>query len=263
MAGFRDRSTGSIELRVIPHPSVTLVLEFGDGSLVMYGATDRQQRGSFVGGLAPGSVHMRGKNIECVEVRLSPVVARAVLGAHPAESDHSVVALDDLWGRDAARIREQLSEIASWDARFAVAEASLTRRAAAGPLVDPEVVWAWDRIVVSRGSVRVEDLAVELGWSRRRLWTRFRSQMGLPPKRAAKLVRFNHAAHRLAAGDSAARVAAECGYADQSHLHRDVWAFTEMTPAALADDPGFAANQIAYPSRGTFVQDRRPRATSR
>src|SRR5436305_10201072 len=89
---------------------------------------------------------------------------------------------------------------------------------------------AWNRILVGRGQVRVDSLAAEVGWSRKRLWSRFHSQIGLPPKRAAKLVRFDRAAHRLTAGEDAARVAADGGYADQSHLHRDVVAFTGATP---------------------------------
>jgi AraC-like DNA-binding protein len=258
MAGFRNRNTGPIELQVVPHPSVTLVLEFGDGPLVVDDATGRQQRASLVAGLAPSGVRIRGENIECMEVRLSPMVAHAVLRACPAELNRAVVALDDLWGRDAARIQEQLGDAASWDDRFALTDALLARQVAAGPAVDPEVAWAWETIVASRGGVRVEDLAVEVGWSRRRLWTRFRSQVGLPPKRAAKLVRFHHAAHRLAAGDSAARVAAEGGYVDQSHLHRDVLAFSGATPVTLAGDPGFGADHIAFASQGTFVQDPRP-----
>ncbi|WP_232535473.1 helix-turn-helix domain-containing protein [Nocardia terpenica] len=256
MAGFRDRRTGPVELRVIPQPFVTLVLDFGDCPLVMDDAAGGQQRGSFIAGLVSDAVRMRGETIRCVEVRLSPVVAHAVLGACPAELDRAAVALDDLWGRDAARIREQLGEMASWDDRFAVAEALLARRGSAGPPVDPGVARAWDRIIVSRGRVRVEDLAIEVGWSRRRLWTRFRSQVGVPPKRAAKLVRFHHAVHRLAAGAGAARTAAECGYVDQSHLHRDVLAFSGMTPSVLAGDPGVAADHMAYASRGTFLQDR-------
>jgi transcriptional regulator GlxA family with amidase domain len=120
------------------------------------------------------------------------------------------------------------------------------------------VAWVWDRIVASRGSVRVEGLATELGWSRKRLWSRFRSQIGLPPKRAAKLVRFDHAAQRLTTGESAASVAVECGYVDQSHFHRDVVAFTGMTPATLAGDPGLVSEDLAYSGggrQGTFVQD--------
>lgn len=51
--------------------------------------------------------------------------------------------------------------------------------------------WVCDGIVASRGRVRVDDLAAEVGCSRKRLWSRFRSQVGLSPKRAAMLVRFD------------------------------------------------------------------------
>jgi len=109
------------------------------------------------------------------------------------------------------------------------------------------VAWAWRRIARGHGLVRVDRLAAEVGWSRKRLWSRFRSQLGLPPKRAAKLVRFDHAAHRLVAGEGAARVAADTGYADQSHLHRDVVAFTGVTPATVAGEPFLAVDDIAWP----------------
>jgi AraC-like DNA-binding protein len=106
--------------------------------------------------------------------------------------------------------------------------------------------FVWAQLVTSRGQVRVDQLAAEIGWSRKRLWSRFRSQIGLTPKRAAQLVRFDHAAHLLAAGHSAARVAAETGYADQSHLHRDVMAFAGVTPTAVAVAPWLAVDDVAW-----------------
>jgi methylphosphotriester-DNA--protein-cysteine methyltransferase len=81
------------------------------------------------------------------------------------------------------------------------------------------------------------------------LWSRFYSQIGLPPKRASKLVRFDHAVHHLAAGGDAAQVAADSGYADQSHLHRDVVEFTRATPATVAREPWLAVDDIAWPDR--------------
>lgn len=125
--------------------------------------------------------------------------------------------------------------------------------------MDPEVAWTWHRIVADRGLVRVDALAAEVGWSRKRFWSRFRSQLGLPPKRAVKLVRFDHAAHRLVAGEGAAHVAADTGYADQSHLHRDVRAFTGATPTAVAGEPFLAVDGIAWPSRGTTAAEVTPR----
>ena len=245
MAGFRAHATGHVDLRLVPHPAVTVFIDFGDGVLVNE-ASGQGLRGSVAAGLAPGAVFRgRGRDIECLQVRVSPVVAHAALGASP-ELGGTVAALDDLWGRDAARFRERLRAARSWGERFAIAEAVLARRQEAGRAVDPEVAFAWRRMAGSRGRVRVERLAAEAGWSRKRLWSRFRSQIGLTPKRAAQLVRFDHAAHLLAAGHSAAEVAADSGYADQSHLHRDVMAFAGMTPAAVAVTPWLAVDPVAW-----------------
>jgi AraC-like DNA-binding protein len=73
----------------------------------------------------------------------------------------------------------------------------------------------------------------------------------------AQLIRFDHAAHRLAAGHSAALVAAESGYTDQSHLHRDVRTFAGVTPRAVATAPWLSVDDIAWAESGTFLQDTR------
>jgi hypothetical protein len=51
----------------------------------------------------------------------------------------------------------------------------------------------------------------------------------------------------LAEGHGPARVSADCGYADQSHLHRDVVAFTGTTPATVAGEPFLAVDDVAWP----------------
>ncbi|MDJ0345413.1 helix-turn-helix domain-containing protein [Streptomyces sp. H10-C2] len=245
MAGFRARTTDLYDLDVVPYPAVTVAVDLGDEPLVVDDFNGRQQSGSVVVGLASGGVRGRGRDIGCLQIRLSPPVAHAVLGGC-AESGATVVSLDDLWGRDAARTQEQLRAAGSWDKRFAIAEAALLRRHEAGRAVEPEVAFVWAQMVTNLGGVRVERLAAEVGWSRKRLWSRFRSQIGLNPKRAAQLVRFDHAAHRLAAGHSAARVAAEIGYVDQSHLHRDVMAFAGVTPTAVAGAQWLAVDDVAW-----------------
>lgn len=132
--------------------------------------------------------------------------------------------------------------------RFTIAAEILGRRLGARPPVDPEVAYAWRRTLTSRGRVRVDGLADEVGWSRKRLWSRFRSQLGITPKRAARLVRFDHAAHLLAAGHAAASVATESGYVDQSHLHREVKTFAGLTPTAVAVAPWLAIDDVARPA---------------
>lgn len=248
MAGFRGCAERPVELQVVPYPALTLFIDLGGDVLLTDDASGERQRGSLVVGMVPGGIRCRGRDVDLLQIRLSPVVAHAVLGAS-WELTGTMATLDEFWGRDARRTQERLHATRSWDERFAIAAAALTRRLDAGRAVDPEVAFSWGQLAASRGQVRVERLAAEVGWSRRRLWSRFRSQIGLTPKRAATLVRFDHVAHGLAAGHGAARVAAESGFADQSHLCRDVMAFTGMTPTALALAPWLAVDDVAWPAQ--------------
>src|SRR4029453_7741876 len=112
MAGFRARGVSGAGQRAVPHPAVTLAVEFGAGPLIVDAASRRQQQGSLVAGLGfgLGAFWIRGQNFEAVQVRLSPLIARAILGTSLADLDGAVVSLDDMWGREASRIREQLGE---------------------------------------------------------------------------------------------------------------------------------------------------------
>jgi len=236
------------DIAMIAHPSITLLVDLSDEEDLLYDAGGRRQRGNFVAGLLPGRLRVGGRKGECLQIRLSPTVAGAVLGAS-SELSGTVAALEDVWGTDAGQAEEQLRAAVSWDERFAVAADLLCRRMGARPPVYPEVAYAWRRLLSSRGRVRVEVLADEVGWGRKRLWSRFRSQIGLSPKHAAQLLRFDHAAHLLAAGHAAASVAAESGYVDQSHFHREVKAFTGITPSAVAVAPWLAIDDIAWPAQ--------------
>ncbi|WP_433434971.1 helix-turn-helix domain-containing protein [Nonomuraea sp. CA-141351] len=247
MAGFRPRVPILVDIAMVAHPSVTLLIDLSEGEGIVYDAQGRHERGSVVVGLLPGDLRAAGYGVaECLQIRLEPVVAAAVLGAS-AELSGTVASLEDVWGRDAGRAEDRLRAAASWDERFTIAAELLGRRLDARPPVDPEVAYTWRRTLTSRGRVRVEGLADEVGWSRKRLWSRFRSQLGITPKRAARLVRFDHAAHLLAAGHAAAGVATESGYVDQSHLHREVKAFAGLTPTAVAVAPWLAIDDVAWP----------------
>jgi AraC-like DNA-binding protein len=64
----------------------------------------------------------------------------------------------------------------------------------------------------------------------------------LPPKTAARLLRFEHArglAERVKAPDFA-RIAVETGYYDQSHLINEFRSFTGRTPETFFQDTGAA-----------------------
>ncbi|TGA90474.1 AraC family transcriptional regulator [Streptomyces palmae] len=251
MAGFRQRGPAHMDIAMVAHPSVTLLIDLSEEEEgeegLFYDARGRRERGSVVIGLHPGDIRTGGRVGECLQIRLEPVVAAAVVGGS-TDLSGMVLSLEDLWGQDAGRAEARLRAAASWDERFAIAVDILGRRLGTRRPVDPEVAHAWRRTLADRGRVRVDRLADEVGWSRKRLSARFRSQLGITPKRAARLVRFDHAAHLLAAGRPAADAAAESGYVDQSHLHREVAAFTGLTPTAVAAAPWLAIDDLAWPA---------------
>ncbi len=248
MAGFRIHGDGPEQLRAIPHPAVTVIVEFGDRCFDVRDSTGRKHSGSLALGLTGSAAPVRVEAIECVQVRLSPVVANTILGCPLAELGEEIVGLEDLWGRDVTRLRERLHDTHSWQERFALVDAMLSARFRDDLRVDPEIAWAWRQITVGRGRLRVGHLAARLGWSRQRLWSRFGTQIGLTPKRAAMLVRFDHAVHRLVRGHSPAHVAADSGYADQSHLYRDVRGFTGAPLTSAVGEPWLAVDDRAWPS---------------
>jgi AraC-like DNA-binding protein len=162
------------------------------------------------------------------------------------------VSLDELLGRE---LTDWVADAPGWPERFARVESALSRRLADSEPVRPEVTWAVGRLHASGGRVRVEELARELGWSRRHLAAQFRDAVGFAPKAMARVIRFEHTLDRVRAGAGLADVAYEAGYVDQAHLNRDFRAFTGLAPTEYLrriEDPavlGVPAGEV------TFVQD--------
>jgi transcriptional regulator GlxA family with amidase domain len=108
------------------------------------------------------------------------------------------------------------------------------RRADPGLAPAPEVRFAWQRLCATGGTVSPGALASETGWSGRYLSRRFGVEIGLSPKVAARVARFDRARQRLQASGGAAALAAlavECGYYDQAHLSREFSSFAGLPPA--------------------------------
>ena len=86
--------------------------------------------------------------------------------------------------------------------------------------------------------------------SPKRFIERFRTQVGVTPKRFCRILRFQHAvtqAHRTA-GIDWADVALACGYFDQPHLIHDFRAFAGMTPSA------YETSRTAFQNHVNFLQ---------
>jgi AraC-like DNA-binding protein len=171
---------------------------------------------------------------------LTPLGAYRLLGGVPMDAlSGQLVDLTAVLGAGIRRLADQLRETPSGRQQFALLDTYLLRRAQDGPEPAPEVAWAWRRLRATGGKLPIHRLADEVGWSHKHLITRFRHQVGLPPKTAARLVRFDAVWRRLATHPLARwdQVAVECGYADQPHLIREFRQFTGASPTEFPTHP--------------------------
>jgi AraC-like DNA-binding protein len=184
-----------------------------------------------------------------LELRLAPLGAYRLLGGVPLDAlTGQTVDLTEVLGTGSRRLADQLRDTPSWQQRFGLLDAYLLRRAQHGPDPAPEVAWAWRRLTATGGRLPIRRLAGEGGWSHKHLITRFRQQIGLLPKTAARLVRFDVVWRRLATHPAARwdAVAPDSGYADQAHLIRDFHQFAGAPPTAFLAHP---QTQTAVPAR--------------
>jgi AraC-like DNA-binding protein len=233
--GYRQAGIEPARHRGLPSPWLTMIVTL-DEPLVIARHPDPRQPASthdfLLGGLhtAPALVTHEGRQ-SGVQLALTPLGARALLGMPAAELASIDVEGADVLGRLAGEVRERVLAAAGWPGRFGVLEEFLAQRVgAAGEnrgTARPEVSHAWRRLRQTRGAVSVAGLAAETGWSARHLSAQFRAETGLSPKAAARVIRFDRArrvlVRRHAEGRRAALadLAAECGYYDQAHLARE------------------------------------------
>jgi AraC-like DNA-binding protein len=108
----------------------------------------------------------------------------------------------------------------------------LTRSA---PRLDAAVGRCVSLIMSSEGALPIARIAAEVGLSERQLRRRFRAATGLTPKEFARVRRVRAAtvdavyAHTVHWGG----IAADCGYADQSHLSGEFRRTLGLTPASF------------------------------
>jgi AraC-like DNA-binding protein len=224
--------------RGLPSRFLTFIVSLRDPIELagMPGATG--STGSFAGvlsGLHAGPAMIRHDGNQAgVGVEVTPLGARALLGLPAGALASTTVEPHEVLGRRAASLPERLAASASWHDRFRILDHLLTQslNERSGP--PPEVAFAWRSLVATGGSAPVQAIAREVGWSRRHLAERFRSEVGVAPKVAARMLRFERARALLGGPErpSLAEVAAECGYFDQAHMTRDFNQFAGCSPTA-------------------------------
>jgi AraC-like DNA-binding protein len=246
--------------RVLPDGCIELIVHLGDAfaSLADTGARTRQASSLIVGMLTRPIVLQTPACVDTMGVRFRPGGAYPFVVSPLAELTDRTVALDDVWGAPARCLVEQLGAARSDAARLDLVTCELlSRLVAAEP--DRLVGFVVGNLTQSAGRAEVGVVARRVGVTPRHLQRRFADRVGVGPKVLARILRFqNTLRHRTAATPVEwARVAVECGYADQSHLIREYAALAGETPGSLLAAEGELSSYFTAPQRLAALLDGR------
>lgn len=150
-----------------------------------------------------------------------------------------MVSLDELWGRDGALLRERLLNAPTPEARLRILETILLEHLTGG--VDPAVAFA---ITALGQGMTVRETAARVGLLPRTLVRRFEQQVGLPPKRYARVHRLQRILKAARQGKEWTRIAAEQGFTDQAHLIHDFRELAGITPTAYRPASAQRGNHV-------------------
>ena len=254
--GYRQDGLAPGVHRGLPSPFLTFVVTLDEPLVLAAHADPRQAPGRYdglIGGLhtRPALIVHPGRQ-SGLQLSLTPLGARALLGV-PAGALASVDApVADVLGAAGHELVERVRAAPDWPARFAAAERVLLRRVRRDSGPAPEVAEAWRLTTRAGGRLRVAEVAARVGWSERHLAERFRTETGLRPKEAARVVRFDRARRVLAARAGSGRpldlagLAVAGGFADQAHLTREWRAFSGLAPTRwLRAELGFVQDSTS------------------
>ncbi len=176
--------------------------------------------------LAPGA--------QVLGARFQPGAARAWLGLPLSELVGTAVELDALLGARARQLAARLNDIGDADARqqrFALELAALPGSSGGSPHASAAQVFAQ----VRAGDMDLAQLSATLQLSTRSLRRLCHAQFGYGPKMLERILRLQRwlALARAQPRAGLAALAIDGGYADQSHLSREVRALAGIGAAQL------------------------------
>jgi len=232
---FHSGAPSDVRARILPSGTIELVINLSDDEIRFFDPSQSDEPLRFTGAVVSGAY---GRYIDpqvhdsVLGVHFKPGGATPFLGVPAGELADSHVELESLWGPAAGELRSRIYEAATPEAKFALLEAALLARLHRAPERHPAVPAALKALALPDEAVRVREVARDLGLCQRRFIQVFTSSVGLTPKRYQRVCRFHRARElvRHTVSPDWARVAAECGYFDQSHLIRDFRQFTGFSP---------------------------------
>jgi AraC-like DNA-binding protein len=203
-----------------------------------------------VDGLQTVSTAIEGPRGRCrvLGIRMRPLGAFAVMGPSLGELSDRCVDLQVVMGAAATELGERLDAARDGNERVRVAEAWARGRLERAARPAHEVSRVLCSIDRDGGNSTITQLDTFLSRSRSRLAAVFRDQVGLTPKRYARIIRFRRAMELIQHnGSRLSEIAAASGYYDQAHMNAEFREHAGLTPRGYA-------NALRYPNSGNLAE---------
>lgn len=168
-------------------------------------------------------------------VRLRPGVVFLLGRVRACQLVDKRVRLAEFLGEEGGRLETRLAAVKNGADGIGILEDFLLDRLRTGR-VDSRVQKALQLIDECRGQVRVSQLADKCRVSVRHLDRLLRQWVGFPPKRLARIARFQTALREMESPSPGgfAPIATKLGYFDQAHLANEVALFAGSSPGRIA-----------------------------
>jgi AraC-like DNA-binding protein len=164
------------------------------------------------------------------------------------ETRDAEIPLDLLWGvRRTSTLRERLLEARDPDAKLDVMEDALAEMWRP-PGLHPCVLFALDAFGRHPHAMSIKAVTDAIGLSAKRFIERFKTEVGLTPKRYCRIMRFQRAVGRAHKGEHVdwSQVALDCGYYDQAHFIHDFRSFAGLTPTGYQAARTESQNHVKF-----------------
>jgi AraC-like DNA-binding protein len=186
-------------------------------------------------GITPSVMNFREGPYTSIQVVFKPHALQSLLGINAATLTNSYT---DLHEFSDGTLNDQLIEARTTQEQIRLLTDFLAQQAARANRQDPLVEAGLGLMHAHPAGVRIPHLLQQLHLSERQFERRFRHAVGISPKTYMRVKRFNEVLRHIRNGRYATLgdIAYALNFYDQSHLIRDIQAFSGTTPTALAED---------------------------
>ena len=224
-------------LTLPPMPGALLVVNLGDPFRIAHGGVTEDFADGCVWGALTSRIDFAYPSpTRSVGVHLKPWGLVPFTGVPATAMLDLPLPVEALWGSATKELAERIDAAGSPHAMLDLLEQALLDRLE--PFPDLDLVRRTGTVIADRwGRVSIGGLGEAAGVSSTHLADRFKSLVGLTPKRLARTYRFADVVVSIdPAGDvDWAEVAHRAGFYDQSHLTNELQRFTGLTPTAYLE----------------------------